>query len=227
MAKVRSVMLLLLVGCSSTVDSTPAEKPVDVEAFISSVDTQAKALATTLAAQKLTGEQTLETAQAIMAKLNTLEACLAKSEPKNGKDGDPASAQEPPAKANTTPDPLKVATPGAFRTASDGTRLRWSIEGNWNPTILETSAHLGQEHGINTDGMTHQEMADLHAALHDGKTEEQAVSGAMFQRRGASAIVSKSSAVRPVSQRGSSIQWSNYSTQQSCPSGRCPQRRSR
>ena len=44
----------------------------------------------------------------------------------------------------------------------------WNIEGNWNPTILETSAHL-REHGINTNGMTHQEMADIHAALHDGK----------------------------------------------------------
>lgn len=80
------------------------------------------------------------------------------------------SAPNPPAKANTTPNPLKVAQPGdSSRIASDGTRLRWNIEGNWNPTILETSAHLGQDHGINTDGMTHQEMADLHAAIHDGK----------------------------------------------------------
>ena len=169
MAKVCGVMLLLLVGCSSTVESTPAEKPVDVEAFISSVDTQAKALATTLAAQKLTGELTLETTQAIMKKLNTLEASLARSEPQNGKDGDPASAQNPPAKANTALTPLKVATPGDFsRIASDGTRLKWDVQGNWNPTILETSAHL-REHGIDTNGMTHQEMADIHAGIHEGK----------------------------------------------------------
>ena len=80
------------------------------------------------------------------------------------------SAPNPPAKANDTQTPLKVATPGDFsRIASDGTRLRWNIEGNWNPTILETSAHL-REHGINTDGMTHQEMADIHASIHEGKS---------------------------------------------------------
>ena len=79
------------------------------------------------------------------------------------------SAQNPPAKANDTQTPLKVATPGDFsRVASDGTRLKWDVEGNWNPTILETSAHL-REHGINTDGMTHQEMADVHASIHEGK----------------------------------------------------------
>jgi len=104
------------------------------------------------------------------------------------------SAPESPAKANTTPDPLKVATPGASSScvASDGTVLRWSIEGNWNPTILETSAHL-REHGINTDGMTHQQMADLHASIHDGKP-----------------VAMKSETVRYVS-RGTS-----------CPNGQCP-----
>ena len=59
------------------------------------------------------------------------------------------------------------AGPGCL--ASDGTRLRWNIEGNWNPTILETSSHLAREHGIDTNGMTHQQMADIHADLHDGK----------------------------------------------------------
>ena len=170
MAKVCGVIMLMLAGCSSAVDSAPVEKPVDVEAFISSVDTQAKALATVLAAQKLTGEMTLENTHAIMKKLNTLEASLAKSEPQNGKDGDPASAPNPPAKANTALAPLKVATPGdSSRIASDGTALKWNIEGNWNPTILETSAHIAKEHGIDTNGMTHQEMADIHADLHDGK----------------------------------------------------------
>ena len=79
------------------------------------------------------------------------------------------SALTPPAKANDTQTPLKVATPGDFsKVASDGTRLKWDVEGNWNPTILETSAHL-REHGINTDGMTHQEMSDIHASIHEGK----------------------------------------------------------
>lgn len=130
-----------------------------------------------------------------------LEASLVKSEPQNGKDGDPASAHEPPAKANTTSDPLKVASPVASsRIASDGTVLKWNIEGNWNPTILETSAHLGREHGINTDGMTHQEMADLHAALHDGK----------------------SVAVKQKTVRAPFTEWSWKGTSTYCPNGKCP-----
>ena len=168
MAKVCGVIMLMLAGCSSTVDSAPVENPVDVEAFISSVDTQAKALATVLAAQKLTGEMTLENTHAIMKKLNTLEASLSAPKP-NGEEVI-KSAPNPPAKANTALAPLKVATPGDFsRIASDGTVLKWNIEGNWNPTILETSAHLAREHGIDTNGMTHQEMADIHASIHEGK----------------------------------------------------------
>lgn len=103
------------------------------------------------------------------------------------------SALNPPAKANTQQTPLEVATPGDFsKVASDGTRLKWDVEGNWNPTILETSAHL-REHGIDTDGMTHQQMADIHADLHDGKP-----------------VATKSETVRYVS-RGTN-----------CPNGQCP-----
>ena len=103
------------------------------------------------------------------------------------------SAPNPPAKANTQQTPLKVATPGDFsKVAADGTRLKWDVEGNWNPTILETSAHL-REHGINTDGMTHQEMSDVHASIHDGKP-----------------VAAKSETVRYVS-RGTN-----------CPNGQCP-----
>ena len=98
-----------------------------------------------------------------------IEALQVVSNP-NGKESDPASAaQNPPAKANTQQTPLKVATPGDFsRIASDGTKLKWDVEGNWNPTILQTSKHLA-EHGIDTNGMTHQEMADIHASIHDGQ----------------------------------------------------------
>jgi hypothetical protein len=104
------------------------------------------------------------------------------------------SAPESPAKANDTPNPLKVATPGtSSRVASDGTVLRWSVEGNWSPSILETSRHLGADHGIDTDGMTHQEMADIHASIHDGKP-----------------VAMKSETVRYVS-RGTN-----------CPNGQCP-----
>jgi hypothetical protein len=134
------------------------------------------------------------------------------------------SAPESPAKANTTPDPVEVATPGtSSRIASDGTRLRWNIEGNWNPTILETSAHL-REHGINTDGMTHQQMADLHASIHDGTNGGQPVTGGIFPNNRTSAITSQRTSVRSLPQRVSFFGRAKYSTRQSCPSGRCPQR---
>ena len=97
-----------------------------------------------------------------------LEASLVDSESVR-KEDDQQSAPNPPAKANTQQTPLEVATPGDFsRIASDGTRLKWDVEGNWNPTILQTSSHLA-EHGIDTNGMTHQEMADIHASIHEGK----------------------------------------------------------
>jgi hypothetical protein len=98
------------------------------------------------------------------------------------------SALESPAKANTQQAPLKVATPGtsSSRVASDGTRLRWNVEGNWNPTILETSAHLKADHGIDTNGMTHQQMADIHADLHDGKPVAMKSKPVQFVSRGSS-----------------------------------------
>ena len=98
-----------------------------------------------------------------------------------------STAPNPPANANDTQTPLKVATPGDFsKVASDGTVLRWNIEGNWDPTILETSAHLAREHGINTDGMTHQEMADMHASLHDGKPVAMKAKSTVMVNRGSS-----------------------------------------
>ena len=102
-------------------------------------------------------------------KVESLEASLVVPKVEPGKEVI-KSALESPAKANTALASVKVATPGtSSRVASDGTRLRWSVEGNWSPTILETSAHLRTDHGIETNGMTHQEMADIHADLHDGK----------------------------------------------------------
>lgn len=155
-------MLMLGCGSSGVVSPEVAKRAEEMSSPF------AKELATHLAAQKLTGEMTLENTQAIMAKLNTLEASLSVPEP-NGEEVI-KSAPESPAKANDTPNPLKVATPGtSSRVASDGTRLKWDVQGNWNPTILETSAHLTSDHGINTNGMTHQEMADIHASIHDGK----------------------------------------------------------
>jgi hypothetical protein len=180
--------LLFALGCGSTELPSP----------------ELQARASELSAL-LTSTQTVETKSDEILKVvesNTtalaaiqadIEALQVVSNP-NGKESDPASAaQNPPAKANTALAPLKVATPGDFsKVASDGTRLKWDVQGNWNPTILETSKHLA-EHGINTNGMTHQEMADIHASIHEGKP-----------------VAMKSETVRYVS-RGTN-----------CPNGQCP-----
>jgi hypothetical protein len=130
---------------------------------------------------------------AIKSQIDSLEASVVSSTP-NGKEVIQSVPPESPAKANTQQALLNVATPGtSSRVASDGTVLRWNVDGNWNPTILETSRHLGADHGINTNGMTHQEMADIHASIHDGKP-----------------VAMKSETVRYVS-RGTN-----------CPNGQCP-----
>ena len=159
-----SICLLAALGCGATELPSP-----ELQARASELS----ALLTSTQTVETKSDEILKVVEsnttALAAIKANIEALQVVSNP-NGKESDPASAaQSPPAKANDTQTPLKVATPGDFsKVASDGTRLKWDVQGNWNPTILETSAHL-REHGINTDGMTHQEMSDIHADLHDGK----------------------------------------------------------
>lgn len=157
-------LIFIAIGCGSTEVPSP-----ELQARASELS----ALLTSTQTVETKSDEILKVVEsnttALAAIKANIEALQVVSNP-NGKESDPASAAlNPPAKANTQQTPLKVATPGDFsKVASDGTRLKWDVEGNWNPTILETSAHL-REHGINTDGMTHQEMADIHADLHEGK----------------------------------------------------------
>ncbi len=163
----------------------------------------------------------IETRQTV----GTLEASLIKSEPQP-LGGDPAALEPPPAKnaKDSQHTSRIVAEPVGARLTSDGTRLRWNVEGNWNPTILETAAHLA-EHGIDTNGMTHQQMADIHADIHEGKTSGGApLTGSIFQNNRAGAITSQRTTFRSVPQRVSFFGRTKYSNRQSCPSGRCPQR---
>jgi hypothetical protein len=182
--------VLCFIGCSEAATELTAWQKSMRDGSVEAVEVAKAVEEKTDAAVVILKENT-----AALERIETkLEASLAKSEPQNGKDGDPASAPESPAKANTQQALLNVATPGtSSRVASDGTVLRWNVDGNWNPTILETSRHLGADHGINTNGMTHQEMADIHASIHDGKP-----------------VAMKSETVRYVS-RGTN-----------CPNGQCP-----
>ena len=179
--------VLLAIGCGDSGELAALKLSLaNAQELI--VDTQAKQIDKTDEAIVILKDNTTALA-AIKANIEALQVV---SKAANGEEVI-KSAPNPPAKANTQQTPLKVATPGDFsRIASDGTKLKWDVEGNWNPTILETSAHL-REHGINTDGMTHQEMSDVHASIHDGKP-----------------VAAKSETVRYVS-RGTS-----------CPNGQCP-----
>lgn len=46
--------------------------------------------------------------------------------------------------------------------------MQWNIDGDWSPTVSQTSSHLQKTHGVSTDGMTHQQMLDLHDSIHNG-----------------------------------------------------------
>ena len=179
--------VLLAIGCGDS-GELAALKLSLANAQESIVDTQAKQIDKTDEAIGILKDNTT----ALAAIKANIEAIQVVSKAANSEEVI-QSAPNPPAKANDTQTPLKVATPGDFsRIASDGTRMKWDVEGNWNPTILQTSSHLA-EHGIDTDGMTHQEMADVHASIHDGKP-----------------VAMKSETVRYVS-RGTN-----------CPNGQCP-----
>jgi hypothetical protein len=210
---IRDLMLagfccLFMLGCGVTETVSPkiTERASGLSSsYEKAIDAHSKSIATALAAQKLTGEMTLENTQAIMAKLNTLEASLSAPKP-NGQEVI-KSAPNPPAKANTQKAPLKVATPGDFSEPE---------------TLVELATRL-YARGVNTNNKTREELEAIDAQLNGG----QAVSGAMFPNNRTSSVTSKRSAVRFVPRGSSVLQWQNYSTQQTCGPGGCPPRRSR
>jgi hypothetical protein len=157
--------VLCFIGCSEAATELTAWQKSMRDGSVEAVEVAKAVEEKTDAAVVILKENT-----AALERIETkLEASLVDSESVR-KEDDQQSAPNPPAKANDTQTSPKVATPGDFsRTTSDGTCLKWDVQGNWNPTILETSAHLTSDHGINTNGMTHQEMADIHASIHDGK----------------------------------------------------------
>lgn len=124
---------------------------------------------------------------------DTMKASLVDSKSVR-KEDDQQSAVEPQevAKANPSQSSQPVASPPAVR-SSGPLKLSWNVEGNWNPSILETAKHLREDHGIVADGMSHQQMHDAHAAACEGRQ-----------------VAMKSQPVQMIN-RGSS-----------CPNGQCP-----
>ncbi len=195
------VFAFLFVGCSESATELTAWQKAMRDG---SVDT----LEATKAVEAKADEAVviLKDNTAALARIeNTLEASLAKSEPQNGKDGDPASALESPAKANTAAIPLKVATPGT------------------SPETLTELATRLYSQGVSVHMKTEDELKAIDAQLNGGAP----VTGAIFQNNRTSAITSKRSAVRFVPRGSSVVQWQNYSTQSTCGPNGCPPRRSR
>jgi hypothetical protein len=182
-----TICLLFALGCGAT--ELPSPEVSARAAELSALLTSTKTVETKSDEILKVVESNTTALAAIQA---NIEALQVKSETPKGQEV--IQSSEPPATANNTPNSSQVATPAASsRTASDGTVLRWNIEGNWSPSILETSRHLGADHGINTNGMTHQQMADLHASIHDGK---------------------------PVAMKSKPVQMINRGS--NCPNGVCP-----
>jgi len=152
---------------------------------------------TALAAIKSQVEDLTASNQETREKLDTLEATLVSSKaPKSEEVIKSADAAATGKQANDSqPTSQIVAAPVAARPSAP-LKLRWNVEGNWNPTAAETAEHLRSDHGVQVNGLTHQEMHDLHADLHEGKRT--------------SAVAVKSKSVQIIN-RGSS-----------CPGGVCP-----
>jgi hypothetical protein len=123
---------------------------------------------------------------------DTLKASMVKSEPQREEVIKSATEPQEEPRANLSQTAIPVAQPSAVR--SSEVKMSWNVEGNWNPTILETARHLREDHGIIADGMTHQQMHDAHAAAHEGRN--------------------------PVAIRSQPVQMINRGT--SCPGGVCP-----
>jgi len=208
MAKICGVIVLLFAGCSGAVESTPAESPADVQAFISSVDTQAKALATTLAAQKLTGDMTLENTQSIIdnqkqqatalaAIKSQIEALQVVSKTANSEEVI-KSAPESPAKADTQT-PVQAATPG---TSSE--------------TLVELATRLYAQ-GVAVHMKTEDELKAIDAQLNGGAP----VTGTIFQNNGASAVTSQRNDLRLIPRGRTVFQWKKNPARKTCGPNGC------
>jgi hypothetical protein len=190
----RLLLLIALVGCGDSGEL--ASMRVAFE----------NAKETVVSEQKAASEKTTEAVvilkanTAALARIETkLEASLAKSEPQNGKDGDPASALEPPAKANDTPNPLKVATPG---TSSE--------------TLTELATRLYSQ-GVSVHMKTREQLEAIDAQLNGG----QPVTGGIFPNNRTSAVTSQRSTVRLVPRGKGVVRWQRGTSQQTCGPNGC------
>jgi len=188
------LIIAVLAGC----DPCSCEPSADIKARAAELSSGFKSQAAehhskTIAVIESTRQEIVSQNEQIIDTLKIVEASLISSNP-NGKESDPASAVEPQEapRANLSQLIIPVASPPAVRSFGP-LKLSWNVEGNWNPSILETARHLREDHGVNVNDLNHQQLHDLHAALHEG---------------------------RKVANKSQPVQMINRGSQ--CPGGRCP-----
>ena len=187
------LIVAVLAGC----DPCSCEPTEDIKARAAELSSGFKSQAAehhikTIAAIDSTRQEIVSQNEQIIDTLKIVEAKLIV--PKSQREEVIQSAVE--SQEPTRPSPSQSSQPVASAPAvrSSEVKMAWNVEGNWNPSILETAKHLREDHGIIADGMTHQQMHDAHAAAHEGR--------------------------KPVANKSQSVRIINQGTQ--CPNGRCP-----
>ena len=226
----RSIFLIFVSGCclgcgdSAELVALKSSLRITGEEVVSKQDESLTILrenTTALAAIKdqveSLGGELLETRRAV----GTMEASLVKSEPQPGTEVIESNS-EPQEVATPKPLPLKAAATTPAVRSSSGVKMSWNVNGNWSPTIIETATHLRSEHGVNIDGMTEQQLHDMHAALHEGRLVQTPLTGAIFPIPRQSAVLNSRPSVRSVSWGARFVGRARNSSRQSCPSGGCP-----
>jgi hypothetical protein len=190
------LIVAVLVGC----DPCSCEPTEEIKARAAELSSGFKSQAAehhskTIAAIDSTRQEIVSQNEQIIDTLKIVEASLVDSKSVRKEDDQQSAEPQEVAKANPSQPSKPVASPPAVR-SSGPLKLSWNVEGDWNPTILETAKHLREDHGIIADGMSHQQMHDAHAAAHEG---------------------------RPVANKSQPVQIINRGT--NCPNGQCPQPR--
>lgn len=178
------LLIAVLVGCDPCSCEPSADIKVRAAELSGGFKTQAaEHHGKTIAAIDSTRQEIVSQNREIIDTLKIVEAKLIV--PKPQREEVIKSAVEP--QEPTRPSPSQSSQPVALSPAvrsSGPLKLSWNVEGNWNPSILETAKHLREDHRIIADGMSHQQMHDAHAAAHEGRKVANKSQPVQFVNRG-------------------------------------------
>ena len=185
------LIVAVLVGC----DPCSCEPSAEIKARAAELSSGFKKQATenhskTIAVIESTRQEIVSQNEQIIDTLTSMEAKLIVPKPQREEVIKSALEPQEAPRANLSQPIIPVAPSPAVRSS---VVMKWDIEGNKNPSILETARHLREDHGVNVNDLNHQQLHDLHAALHEG---------------------------RKVANKSQPVQMINRGTQ--CPGGVCP-----